>query len=38
MYHSHAIQLFAFCLVEGVALVCFFATLGPAESPKKTTQ
>src|SRR5215468_1451917 len=36
MYHSHTFRLFAFCLVAGAALVCFFAPLGPAESPAKT--
>ncbi len=36
MYHSHARRLFAFCLVAGVALVCFFASLGPADTPAKT--
>jgi hypothetical protein len=37
MYHSHAFRLFTFCLVEGVALVCFIAWLGPAGSPAKTS-
>jgi hypothetical protein len=36
MYHSHAFRLFAFRLVPGVALVCFFASLGLAQSPTKT--
>jgi hypothetical protein len=35
MYHSHAFRLFACCLVA-LALVCFFASLGPAEPPAKT--
>jgi hypothetical protein len=37
MYRSHTCRLFAFCLVPGVALVCFFASLGLAESPAKTS-
>jgi hypothetical protein len=37
MYHSQAFRLFAVCLVPGVALVCFFASLGPAESPATTS-
>jgi hypothetical protein len=37
MHHSHAFRLFAFCLVAGGALVCFFASLVPAESPAKTS-
>ncbi|HBI44788.1 MAG TPA: hypothetical protein DDY78_18330 [Planctomycetales bacterium] len=37
MYHSHALRLSAFCLVAGAALVCYFASLGPAESPAKTS-
>jgi len=36
MYHSHALRLFVFCLVAGVALVCPFASSGPAEPPAKT--
>jgi hypothetical protein len=36
MYHSHACRLFAFCLVAGVALVCFFTSLGPADTLAKT--
>jgi hypothetical protein len=37
MYQSHVFRLFAFCLVPGVALVSFFASLGPAGSPAKTS-
>ena len=37
MYHSHAFRLFAFSLVAGVAIVCFFASLGPAGPSAKTS-
>lgn len=33
MYQVQTFRLFAFCVVTGVAFVCFFAPLGPAASP-----
>lgn len=36
MYHSHPFRLLTFCLVACVALVCFFASLGPARGPVET--
>jgi len=37
MYHLRAFRLFTICLVTGVPLVCFFVSLGLAESPEKTS-
>jgi hypothetical protein len=37
MYLLHAFRLFAFCLLPGTALVCFFAALRPGAAPAKTS-